>query len=340
MARFDREEDIEEALSRPYEEDVAFARDLAGDVLVLGAGGKMGPTLVRRIVRALEAADRTNRVFAASRFSQPEKAARLAEAGAEIVRVDLVRDELDDLPAARNVIYMVGRKFGSSDRPDATWAINSYLPGRVARRFDDARILAFSTGNVYPFVPVDSGGADERTAPDPVGEYGQSCLGRERVFEYFSRERDIPVCLFRLNYAVEPRYGVLVDVATKVRDGEPVDLSAGYVNVLWQADANSYCLRALDLCRTPPERLNVTGPERLPVREIAERFGRIFGREPHFTGAAPETALLSDAGRCHELFGVPRISAGDAVERVADWLTQGGRTLEAPTRFERRDGSF
>lgn len=327
-------------LGRPSEADVEFASDLEGDVLVLGAGGKMGPTLVRRLAMALRKAGRSNRVFAASRFREPEKAAGIADAGGEILRIDLMNEDLEALPSTRNVIYMVGRKFGSSERPDLTWAINSYLPGRVARRFSEARLLAFSTGNVYPFVPVDSDGADEETPPEPVGEYGQSCLGRERVFEYFSRDHGTPVCLYRLNYAVEPRYGVLVDVGTRVRTGEPVDLSAGYVNVLWQGDACSYAIRALQLCDSPAARLNATGPEVLSVREVAERFGAFFGREPTFTGSEPETALLSDASRCHRRFGTPLISADQVIEWTAEWLERDGRTLGAPTKFERRDGSF
>lgn len=337
---FESVEDLEDALTRPSPEDVAFAEDLEGDVLVLGAGGKMGLTVVGRICRALEEAGRTNRVFAASRFTEPRKARRLAEYGAEILRVDLMEDELSRLPSARNCIYMVGRKFGSADRPDATWAVNSYLPGRVARRFRESRMLAFSTGNVYPFVPVDSGGATEETPLDPVGEYGQSCLGRERIFEYFCHEHELPTCLFRLNYAVEPRYGVLVDVGKKVLSGTPVDLSAGYVNVIWQGDAASICFRALEACRIPAAPLNVTGPEILAVRDVAERFGELLGREPRFEGSVPEEALLSDAGRCLDRFGSPSVSAEEAIAYTADWLAEGRPTLGAPTKFERRDGQF
>ncbi|MFC7222587.1 NAD-dependent epimerase/dehydratase family protein [Halalkalicoccus sp. GCM10025322] len=335
------EERLEDVLSEPYPEDVEFARQLDGDVMVLGAGGKMGPTLIKRIVRAVREADADTTVYAVSRYSDSAVETELRSSGAETIRADLMNDDaLESLPECENVIYMVGMKFGTTGQEPKTWAINSYLPGRVASRFEDSRIVALSTGNVYPPVPVDSGGSTETDPTGPVGEYAQSCLGRERVFQHFAKENGTPTCLLRLNYAVELRYGVLVDLARRVYAGEPVPLEMGYVNVIWQGDANSVCFRSLNLADSPAEILNMTGPDVLSVRRLAERFADEFDREVTFEGEPAETALLNDASRCHEIFEEPRMPADRVIELVASWVERGGTTMGKPTKFHVRDGEF
>lgn len=335
------EERLEDVLSEPYPEDVEFARQLDGDVMVLGAGGKMGPTLIKRIVRAVREADADTTVYAVSRYSDSAVETELRSSGAETIRADLMNDDaLESLPECENVIYMVGMKFGTTGQEPMTWAINSYLPGRVASRFEDSRIVALSTGNVYPPVPVDSGGSTETDPTGPVGEYAQSCLGRERVFQHFAKENGTPTCLLRLNYAVELRYGVLVDLARRVYAGEPVPLEMGYVNVIWQGDANSVCFRSLKLADSPAEILNMTGPDVLSVRRLAERFADAFDREVTFEGEPAETALLNDASRCHEIFEEPRMPADRMIELVASWVERGGTTMGKPTKFHVRDGEF
>lgn len=335
------EEQLADKLSEPYPEDVDFAEQLDGDVMILGAAGKMGPSLARRILRASDRAGVDRTVYAVSRYSNPEDKSLLESYGAETIEADLLSTEsLASLPNCQNVIYMVGMKFGTDGREPQTWAINSYLPGEVARRFEDSRIVAFSTGNVYPPVTVDSGGSAEADRTGPVGEYAQSCLGRERVFQYFSDRNDTPVCLFRLNYAVEARYGVLTDIAKWVYNDEPVPLDMGYFNAIWQGDANSVCFRSLDLADSPAETLNVTGPEIHSVREIAERFGNRFDTDVKFTGQEQETALLNDASRSHELYGRPKVSIDETVELVASWLESDQQTMDKPTKFHVRSGEF
>lgn len=339
--RIQDEQDLERLLSDPYPEDVEMARRLQGDLLVLGAGGKMGPTLVERIVRAIQQAGSPSKVYAASRFSDPLQREKLEAEGAKTLAADLMEEaQLSALPRCPYVIYMVGMKFGSTGQEERTWAVNAYLPGRVAEHFRDARIVAFSTGNVYPLVPVDSGGSREEDRPGPVGEYAQSCLGRERVLQYFSLRHSTPMCILRLNYAVEARYGVLLDIAVRVYAGEPIPLEMGYVNVIWQGDANSVCFRSFDLCRSPAEILNLTGPETLSVRELAETFGERLGRRPVFEGREGPTALLNNASRCHARFGPPRVPVSQVIDLVARWVSIGGPTLAKPTKFEIKDGQF
>ncbi len=335
------EGELEALLSDPYGEDVDFARRLEGDVMVLGAGGKMGPTLTRRIAEAAEQAGSDIAVYAVSRFSDEDKRKRLDAIGAKTIVADLLDEAgLSALPACPNVIYMVGMKFGATGREALTWAMNAYLPGRVAERFKDSQVVAFSTGNVYPQVPAGSGGSKETDPVGPVGEYAQSCLGRERILEHFSKRNGTPMCLLRLNYAVEARYGVLLDIARKVYAGEPVPLEIGHVNVIWQGDANSVCFRSLQLCKSPADVLNVTGPETLSVRAIAEEFAGRFGREAAFVGEESGRALLNDAGRSHRLFGVPKVPVSQVMDLVADWVERGGATLGKPTKFEVKDGQF
>lgn len=335
------EEGLVKALSRPYREDVDVAGRLDGDVIVLGAGGKMGPTLVARIARAMQQAGSPHNVYAVSRYSEPERLREIEEAGATAISADLMDEEaLADLPACPNVIYLVGMKFGASGDASRTWALNAYLPGRVASRYRHARIVALSTGNVYPKVSPASGGCTEEDRTDPVGEYAQSCLGRERMFEYFSRRHETPTCLIRLNYAVEARYGVFLDIARQVYRGEPVSVEMGYVNTIWQGDANSVCFRALEACASPPHVLNVTGPDILRVRDIAEEFGRRFGVSPVLHGTEQPTAFLSDAARCHARFGKPKVTTEEVLDLVAAWVDEERETYGKPTRFEVRDGRF
>lgn len=335
------EEQLADALSSPYPEDVDLAGRLDGDVLVLGAGGKMGPTLVMRIVRAFREARSPHRVVAVSRFPDEGSFRDIEDSGAVAIRADLMDDEsLSRLPDCRNIIYLVGMKFGSSGQRPLTWALNAYLPGRVATRFRGSRIVALSTGNVYPKVSIASAGCTEEVEPEPVGEYAQSCLGRERIFQHFSHQDETPVCLVRLNYAVEARYGVFVDIATRVLNETPISLEMGYVNTIWQGDANSVCFRALELCAAPARILNLTGPEVLSVRDVAERFGERFGTTPRFEGSERPTAFLNDASSCHTLFGKPRVSPEEVIDLVAVWLRKGGATLGKPTKFEVHDGRF
>ncbi|GMV98235.1 MAG: hypothetical protein AMXMBFR83_25870 [Phycisphaerae bacterium] len=333
--------DLEDRLSEPTPGLVeAFGR-LKGDVLVLGVGGKMGPTLARMAVRASVAAGIRRRVIGAARFSAPGLEERLQAWGVETVRCDLLdRASLERLPEAPNVVYMAGMKFGATGQEALTWAMNAWLPGLVCERFAGSRIVAFSTGNVYPLTPVGGGGARESDPPGPVGEYAMSCLGRERVFEHFSRTRGTPVATLRVTYANEMRYGVLVDLARKVFDGQAVDLGMGYVNVIWQADANAMALRALECAAAPPLVLNVAGPEILSVRRVCEQYGQWFGRAPVFAGREQPDALLINGQRAYELFGRPRVSAEQIMGWAADWVRRGGESLGKPTHFEVRDGKF
>ena len=335
------EEQLEELLSRPRAADVAFMAGLLGDVVVLGAGGKMGPSLARLVRRATDAAGLSRRVAAVSRFSSPEVAQELEADGIDAIACDLMDPAaVDGLPMFENVLFLAGMKFGASARPDLTWALNTIVPAHVARRFARSRIVVFSTGNVYPLVPPAQGGCSESDPTGPVGEYAQSCLGRERVFEHFSREQGTQALLFRLFYAVDLRYGVLVDVARKVLAGEPVDLRVGHANVIWQGDANSYALRSLGQCASPPLALNVTGPEAIRIRDVAEAYGRRFGRAPVFAGSEGPGALLGNTSLCRSLLGEPGVSFDRLFEWVAHWVERGGRSLGKPTKFERADGRF
>jgi nucleoside-diphosphate-sugar epimerase len=335
------EAELEERLSRPSAQDIALLREMEGDLVIIGAAGKMGPSLARRAARARSAAGVKKRIVAVSRFSSPAAERFLEEAGVETWRADLLQPaDFATLPDAQNVIFMAGRKFGSTGAESLTWAMNAYLPVLVAERYRKSRVVAFSSGNVYPLVPVDSGGASEETAPAPVGEYAQSVLARERLFEYFSGCYGTPVTLLRLNYAVDLRYGVLPDIGRKVFEGRSVDLSTGAVNVIWQGDANSVALRSLALGQSPPLVLNLTGPETLSVRAVANRYAELFGKPAVLEGHEAPTALLSNAGRCHRLLGLPSVSADQMIEWSAEWIRMGGVDLGKPTHFEARDGRF
>jgi nucleoside-diphosphate-sugar epimerase len=332
---------LEDLLSTPSPEDVEDLKRLEGPLLILGAAGKMGPSLARRARRALDAAGNQADVIAVSRFSNPESRALLESWGVRTIACELLEPgALDSLPDAPNVVFMAARKFGSTGNPSLTWAINTFLPGLVARRYRAARIAAFSSGNVYPLVPVESGGATEETAPDPIGEYAQSVLGRERMFEQGSLDYGTRVSLLRLNYAVEPRYGVLVDIGRKVFEGRPVDIAMGHVNVIWQGDANSVSLRSLLHASSPPFVLNLTGAGTLRVRDLAEEFARRFGKPALIEGREQPTALLNNASLCHRLFGPPSMPESQLIDLIAGWIQQGGRLLNKPTHFEMREGKF
>lgn len=335
------EEELEDALSEPTEEVVAELSALSGDLVVLGAGGKMGPSLARMARRALARAGSERRVFAVSRFSDPAVRERLENAGVHTVAADLLDpQQVARLPRAAHVFYLVGHKFGAARAPWQAWAHNAWAPGLAAHHYREADFVVFSSGNVYPFVDVTSAGADENTPPAPRGEYAWSVLARERVFEHFSREHGTRVLLLRLNYAVELRYGVLVDLAARILRDEPIDLTTGHVNVLWQGDANAAALRCLKLAARPPAVCNVAGPEVASVRELALRLGKRLGRRPRFTGQEAPTALLSNAGRAWRRFGMPRFDPLTLCDLTADWLRAGGRTFDKPTRYEVRDGAF
>jgi nucleoside-diphosphate-sugar epimerase len=331
---------LEDLLSEPTPGVVETMRRLDGDVLVLGVSGKMGPTLARMAKRASDAAGVRRKVIGVARFTGGGEEPLRAH-GVDTIRCDLLDEEaVARLPDVANVVFMPARKFGSTGDEATTWAVNSYLPGIVARKFRDSRIVAFSTGNVYALTPTNSHGPSEDDPPQPVGEYAMSCLGRERVFEYFSRSFGTRVAIVRLNYATDLRYGVLVDLARQVFAGEPIDLSMGHFNTIWQGDANAMALRAFERAASPPWILNVTGPEVLSVREVCERFGRRMGRPVRLTGSEAQTALLNNARRGLELFGPLRVSTDRLIEWVVDWVARGGRCLGKPTHFQARDGRF
>lgn len=338
---FTSERELEHFLSTPSEEDVAMARRLDGDVVILGAGGKMGPTLALRVQRAIDEAGGQQAVYAVSRFSDQAVAERLDTAGLRLIHADLLEArDLRKLPDAENVLYLAGRKFGSAGNAAQTWAMNAILPGKVAERYARARIVALSSGNIYPFARVNSKGCDESTPPGPVGEYAQSVLARERVFEYYAQRNGTAVVLVRLNYAVEPRYGVLVDVGRKVLAGEPVDVTMPAYNAIWQGDANSVIFRALEMAAAPAEVLNLTGPETLLVRDVAAAFGEHFGKKVVLRGEEAATALLNDASRCHGIFGLPKVDWRQALAYTAEWLLAERPTHGKPTHFEARDGRY
>jgi nucleoside-diphosphate-sugar epimerase len=336
----DTEEQLDQLLSEPTPQVIESMGRLQGDIVILGVAGKMGPSLACMARLASDAAGVRREIFGIARFSSGGRDDLQAH-GIETIPCDLLNeDDVAQLPDAPNVIFMAGRKFGSAVDQAATWAINSYLPGVICRRYRQSRIVAFSTGNVYGLSPIDSGGSKETNALDPVGEYAMSCLGRERVFEHFSCSLGIPVALIRLNYACDLRYGVLVDLAQRIAAGDTVDLNMGYFNTIWQGDANAMVLRAFDYVAVPPFVVNVTGPEMLSVRTVSERLARLMNKSVRFTGTEPATALLSNARHGLELLGPPRVSADQLIESVAHWVARGGRTLGKPTHFDVRDGRF
>ena len=334
------EDQLEDLLSEPTPEVVAALGRLSGDIVVLGVAGKMGPSLARMARRASDAAGVERRVIGVARFSAGGQEAFEAH-GIETIKCDLHdEDAVARLPEAENVIYMVGRKFGSTGEEYETWATNCYVPALICRKYRQSRMAAFSTGNVYGLASVDGGGSRESDALAPVGEYAMSALGRERLFEYFSRTQRTPLAIVRLNYACELRYGVLVDLAHRIQAGEPVDLSMGYLNTIWQGDANAMTLCALEHVASPPWTVNVTGPELLSVRSICERLGELLDKLVRFTGVEADTAILSNVSRSTQLWGALRVGVDQLLPWIADWVGRGGRSLGKPTHFESRDGKF
>ncbi len=338
---FESVEALETFMTRPSERLKRTMERLQGDLLLLGAGGKMGVTLAILAQRALAASGSGAKVICVSRFSDPRARQTLEQHGIEVVSADLMREgALEALPDAENILYLAGTKFGTSSQEATTWAINSFLPGLVARRYAKARIVAFSSGNVYPLSLVSEGGSQEKSPVGPIGEYAQSVLGRERIFEYFSRQNGTPMVLYRLNYAIDLRYGVLCDLAQKIVSGEKIDLSMGYVNIIWQGEANEIALRSLFHATSPPAVLNVTGAEILPLRSLANQLGDALGCKPRFTGTEAEDALISNATICKAKFGLPRVDVSQMISWTADWIKKDLPTLGKPTKFETRDGKF
>jgi nucleoside-diphosphate-sugar epimerase len=336
--RFDSVAALEDFMTAPAPDLAADLTKLPGDILVLGVAGKMGPTLARLAKRATP----HKRVVGVARFTDPATRTALEAAGVETITCDLLdRRAVEALPKLPNVVYMAAMKFGASGNPALTWAMNVHAPAIVAETLAASRIVAFSTGCVYPFVPVSSGGATEETpATPPPGDYAASCVGRERMFEHFSQVLGTPGRIVRLNYAIDMRYGVLHDVGAKVRDGASIDLAMGHVNVIWQGDANAVALRCLAHATKPTTPINVTGPEIIGVRELAEAFGRRFGRAPKLTGTEAAAGWLSNASRMVAEFGSPRVPLERMIDWTADWLMRGGASLGKPTHYEVRDGRF
>jgi hypothetical protein len=341
VERIEDVEQLESLLSEPTDQAVETLGRLDGDVLLLGVGGKMGPTLARMARVASERASVRRRVIGVARFTEPGLEARLQGHGVETIRCDVLDPEqLARLPEAPNVLALVVMKFGATGQEARTWAVNCWAPGLICQRFRQSRIVAFSTGNVYGLTPVALGGSVESDPLNAVGDYSQSCVGRERIYEHFSRTWQIPMALLRLNYATETRYGVLVDLAQRVWAGQPVDLTMGHLNAVWQADANAAALAAFGHVAVPPLVVNLAGPELLSVRRVAEQFGRLLGKPVTFRGTESSDAFLSNGQLGHRLFGYPRVSVARMMAWIADWVRRGGPTHGKPTHFEVRDGKF
>ena len=328
---------LEDLLCRPSQALIDDLAKLDGDLMILGVAGKMGPTLAG----LAKAASPARRVIGVARFSEPGVEQWLRGRGIETIHCDLLDEAaIRGLPKSPNVVFMAGRKFGAEGNLALTWAMNAHVPALVAQAFRTSRIVAFSTGCVYPFVPVTGSGADETIPPDPPGEYAQSCVGRERMFEYFSGKFGTPGRLFRLNYAIDMRYGVLYDIASKVWQGKPIDVSLGHVNFIWQGDAAAQALRCLVHCKTPTTPINVSGHEILAVRDLAAKFGALLGREPVIVGKEEPTAWLTDTAQAVKLFGLPIVDTAQLIAWTADWIARAMPNLGKPTKYEVRDGRY
>jgi len=333
---------IEQLLSQPTPGALATVRALDGDYMVLGVGGKMGTSLAVMLRRALDSVGRqTTKVYGVSRFSRPEAKAELVACGIEPISCDLAdAAQVAKLPRVPNVEYLAGQKFGTDSAPDETWIQNTVVPSLVAQHFRASRIVVFSTGCVYPFTPITGQGANETTPVAFLGEYASTCVGRERVFTHYARKFGTRQLMYRLNYSVELRYGVLVDIGQRVLAGQPIDLTQGVFNLIWQGDACARAIQCLEHVANPPKILNVTGPDKIALRDVAERFGRRFSLAPRFTGTPAEAAWHSDASESIRLFGPVTRSLDELIALVADHLQAGGRLLGKPTHFETRDGKF
>jgi nucleoside-diphosphate-sugar epimerase len=335
------EDELDELISRPSDEVIEMFSHLEGDIIFLGISGKIGPSLASMAKRACDEAGVSKRIVGVSLFDSPEQQKRIESIGIETIHGDLLNtDFLKSLPSLKNVFFLAGMKFGSLDNLSLTWAVNSYLPGVVVEHFKHSRIVAFSTGCVYPLVPVKSGGSKESDMPDAIGEYAQSCLGRERMFQYGSNKNNTKVTLIRLNYSVELRYGVLVDIAVKVKNNLPVDLAMGFFNVIWQGDVNDYVLRSLELSASPAKVLNVTGPDILSVRSVANEFGELFGVKPKLVNKESQTALLNNSKLIYSIMGSPKTPISQVIKWIAEWMKAEKKLLGKPTHFEVRDGKY
>jgi nucleoside-diphosphate-sugar epimerase len=339
--RIDTEAELEAFLTRPNAGLQDFVRKLPSPLLILGAGGKMGPSLAILAKRAAEAAGHPLQIIAVSRFGDKQLVEHLRRNQIETISCNLMDPAaVARLPDAPNLLYLVGLKFGTTDNPSATWAINTIVPTRIAERYGSARIVALSTGNVYPPTATNARGATENHVLTPLGEYANSAVARERIFEFHSRNQGTPVVLLRLFYAVELRYGVLVDIARRVHSGEPIDLANGYFNCIWQGDANDMAIRALELATSPPTAWNLCRPEIFSVREVAGRVGELLGRAPSFTGRELPTALIGDSSSLCSKLGEPSVPLESMLNWIAGWVRGGGRDLHKPTHFESRDGQY
>ena len=342
MKRIETLEQLDDELSCPTPGVLETLRDIEGDIVILGAGGKMGPTLARMVRRAFDSIGQSNRrTIAVSRYSNANAKLALNAAGVETISCDLLsRESVGMLPKVPNIIYMAGQKFGTANQPELTWAMNTLVPSIAAEHFSQSRIVAFSTGCVYPLMPIDGCGAHEDTPLLPPGDYANSCVGRERILSYYSSLHRTPMTMFRLCYSIDLRYGILHDIALKVANGLPVDVSMGWVQGIWQRDANARAIESLRYTTVPPTPINVTGLERHSVREIAIQFGNLFQVKPQFVGVEESKAWIWDASRSYTLFGPPTVEWSEMVEATAHWIQSGGPSLGKPTHFEVTDGTF
>lgn len=339
--KIDDQEQLDDLLSEPTSAAIDAIRRVNGDIILLGAGGKMGPSLTRMICRATKAAGINRMITAVSRFTSEKSRTDIEDCGATAISGDLLDETfIERLPDVPNVIFMTGTKFGTQHSAALTWAMNVYLPTLVCRKYRNSKILAFSTGNVYPLVTPESGGSQETDAVVPVGEYGMSALGRERMFEYFSQINGNPATILRLNYAVAVRYGVLVDLALQVFHEQPIDVSMGFANVIWQGDANAMTISALADATSPAYIINVAGPEIFRVRDVCEQFAQLMKKQVSFTGDELSTALLNNGSLGHEKYGQPRVNLERLIQWVANWVMSGHPLLGKPTQFQVRDGKF
>jgi len=339
--KIESEEQLEELLSRPDARTIEMFSRLDGDLIFLGVSGKIGQSLAYMAKRACDQAGIKKRIIGVAKFDNKETQQKIEKYGIKTIRGDMLDTEFTkSLPHVRNVIFLAGMKFGSTGNLAMTWAVNSYLPTIIADHFRKSRIAAFSTGCVYPLVPVESGGSVETDLPEAIGEYAQSCLGRERMFEYGSIRNKTETVLIRLNYAVEMRYGVLVDIALKIKNNQPVDLSMGYFNVIWQGDLNNIVLLSLEQVSSPANILNITGPEILTVREVAEKFGKLFKNKPDFINKEANTALLNNSAKAFKIFGKPAMPIDQVILWISWWLKEEKDLLGKPTHFEVRDGKY
>jgi len=341
------EEYLDQLLTTPSSKLITDISKIKGDIIILGAGGKMGPTLSVLAKNACKAAGIDKKIIAVSRFSDPIAIELLNKHGVSTISIDLMKPKaMDDLPDAENIIYMAGRKFGTDGQEHLTWAMNTWLPALAAERYKHANIVSFSSGNIYPMMNPRDGGTDETTPLEPIGEYAMSCLGRERIFEHASATYGTPVCQYRLNYAVDLRYGVLNDIAQTILSGNPVKITTPVFNCIWQGSANEIAIRCILLCESPATALNVTGPETVSVKWAARELGKYLGKEPIFeesddnTSQPNDAALINNASKMADIFGYPDVSIGTLIRWQAEWLLAGGRVLNKPTHFEERKGKF